>query len=116
MYIDVDFPQLIKKKCDIIADTDLRNILGPYEKYDVLEGILLRSSNYIAIGCDLTNVQKLEQMLSSEIDTSSSLILCTAEVSITYMLTGTADALIYWAAQHEDSLFSWKSSHLSITD
>ena len=110
-FIDVDFPELMKKKCDIITTTDLCETIGPFQRYTVDEGTHLRSSKYIALGCDLTDIEKVQKLVSNEVDLSSSLILCIAEVSITYMMTETADALIAWAAQHEDSALPLMSDH-----
>lgn len=91
-------------KCDIIANTPrLRDTIGSYQFFETVEGACLRSDHYSAVGCDLADIAKLERLVADEVDTSTSLILCTAEVSITYMNIEAADALIKWAARYEDS-------------
>ena len=102
--MDVDFPDLIAKKCNVIASTSqLRELLGPFDRSTEATGIYLRSKHYSALGCDLIDLARLEELLAGEIDVSSSLILCTAEVSVTYMNPDAADALIQWAAHFKDS-------------
>lgn len=58
--------------------------------------ILLRSEQYLQVGCDLRDLIKLEKFFSSEFDLSNSVVFCTAEVSIAYMDVETSDALIKW--------------------
>ena len=102
--MDVDYPDLVEKKCDIISNTSqLRDLLGPYDRPLSPRGLTLRSEHYLAIGCDLADVATLDVLLASECEMSNCLVLCTAEVSITYMDTNAADALIRWAALHDDS-------------
>ncbi|KAL6719341.1 tRNA methyltransferase ppm2 [Lecanora helva] len=103
--IDVDFPDLISKKCNMIENTSqLRSMLGPLELPEKANGTYLRSQHYCAIGCDLRDLVKLEELLACELNGSQSLILCTAEVSVTYMNFEAADALIRWAAAHYDEI------------
>lgn len=104
-FVDVDYPALIAKKVDVIAsEPHLNNLLQDAEKNSTSSGILLRSQNYIAIGCDLTNIAELDKLWRTEIDVSECMVLCTAEVSVTYMDTISANELIRWAAGREDSM------------
>ncbi len=103
-FIDIDFPDLVAEKSDVIVDTpQLREILGPHERVSNTTGIFLRSEHYLALGCDLGNIARLDELLAEEFDPSISLILCTAEVSITYMDVRAADALIHWGARYDNS-------------
>ena len=103
-FIDIDFPELIEKKCNVIVNTPhLRDIIGHSDWPDGTSCTEIRSRNYAALGCDLVDLGRLERLLANEIDTSNSLILCTAEVSVTYMNVEAADALIQWAAHYDDS-------------
>ena len=103
-FVDVDFPDLIAKKCNVVGSTSqLRELLGHFDRSAEATGVFLRSGNYSALGCDLVDLARLKKLLSGEIDTSNSLILCTAEVSITYMNDKAADALIQLMSQFEDS-------------
>lgn len=56
----------------------------------------LRMSRYLQLGCDLRNLNSLENILASTVNIQESLILLVAEVSITYMDVEAADALIRW--------------------
>ncbi len=102
--MDVDYPGLIEKKCDIITNTtQLRDLLGPHDQPLDSSGPTLRSEHYLAIGCDLTDITRLDTLLAGEVQVSNCSVLCTAEVSITYMDANAADALIRWACLHDDS-------------
>ena len=106
MFIDVDYPTLIAKKCDVIVNTQqLRDLLGHYKRQfpENNEGVHLSSEYFLALGCDLKDPSRLDSLFSSQFDASKSLILCTAEVSVTYMNVEAADALIQWAAHFDDS-------------
>ena len=102
--MDVDYPALMEKKCDIISNTSrLQDLLGPHDRPLDRNGLALRSEHYLAIGCDLADITNFDMLLASHVQLSSCLVLCTAEVSVTYMDTNTADAIIGWAGLHDDS-------------
>lgn len=102
--MDVDYPDLMEKKCNIISNTSpLHDLLGPHDRPLDSSGLVLHSETYLAIGCDLADLEKLDMLLASEVQISSHTVLCVAEVSITYMDTNAADALIRWAGLHDDS-------------
>ena len=104
MFVDVDYPELMKKKRDaIISSPQLQEILQPLT-VSIAGPILLRSTNYTALGCDLADTKELGTVLDDVFDTSKCSILCTAEVSITYMGVEAADSLIAWAAHYDDSM------------
>lgn len=93
------------KKCDIISNTSqLQDLLGPSNRSLDPSGLILRSANYLAVGCDLADIVSLDTLVASEVQISRCLALCIAEVSITYMDTNAADALIRWAGLHDDSM------------
>ena len=95
----------MKKKCDIITKApQLQDLLGRYDRSLHPDGLILRSENYLAIGCDLADIVRLNTLVASEVQMSKCLVLCIAEVSITYMDTNAADALIRWAGLHDDSM------------
>ena len=85
----------------IINTPQLRNLLGSIQTFQA-SGVELRSEHYVALGCDLSDLASLETLLKEEMDSSTSLILCVAEVSVTYMNVDAADALIKWAACLDD--------------
>lgn len=92
------------QKCEIINNTcKLRELLGSVASGPYPNGLFFRSDHYRAVGCDLGDIRLLDKVLSNEVDLSNCLILCTAEVSITYMSVEVADALVQWAAQFKNS-------------
>ena len=96
---------LVAKKTTAICDSQqLQDLLGSYERPQNTSGVFLRSEKYVALGCDLVDTSTLDKLLTSEVEAPGSLILCIAEVSITYMDVEAADALIRWAAQFDDSM------------
>lgn len=103
--MDVDYPQLIERKRDrMLTDALLRDPLLKTNLRSSEPPIYLRSDKYLAVGCDLRDLDKLEQLLKTEFDVSSSSILFVAEVSVTYMPLRDADALIKWASKFDDGM------------
>ena len=109
-FIDVDFPELISKKSQMISSTSqICDVLGDVLFPKDSNGIFLHSASYYAVGCDLADTNKLDELLASVIDLSEYQILYTAEVSITYMDVVAADSLIAWAARQNDGMFESKA-------
>lgn len=103
MFVDVDYPPLIGRKRDrMLANHLSRDALFRTNLRPAQEPIYLRSDQYMALGCDLRDLETLEKLLRSELDAPSSSFLFVAEVSVTYMPTPDADALIRWASTLED--------------
>ncbi|KAK2858444.1 hypothetical protein FQN49_004725 [Arthroderma sp. PD_2] len=101
-FVDIDHRKLMVEKWDAIQNnTELKELI-PDAVSSSNGGPLIRSKQYIGIGCDLGNLVELENSLKSELDPSDFSILCTAEVSLTYMEVGAADALIEWAGKLSD--------------
>ena len=101
--MDVDYPKLVAKKRDIMVASSLfrESLLG--EKRCVSEPpILLRNKRYIALGCDLRNLEVLEQVLKRKLDITNRSVLFVAEVSITYMGVEEANSLIRWTSSFND--------------
>ncbi|KAI4108776.1 MAG: hypothetical protein L6R37_000774 [Teloschistes peruensis] len=103
-FVDIDYPELMSKKKDIIQKTaELRNLVWPVEDADGMD----RNDRYVGVGCDLYDIADLSRILEREVGTrcDSCLVLCVAEVSVTYMTVHAADALIKWTTQYEDVRF-----------
>ncbi|CAG9980803.1 unnamed protein product [Clonostachys byssicola] len=101
VFIDVDYPDLMRKKRTIVLETpELRGILGSDFKTSQVEGdpVLLKSDKYCQLACDLRDLKGFQQTLESLLPLSECSVLFVAEVSITYMDTESADALIQWAS------------------
>ena len=89
----------MQKKTDIILDTPQLRELLLGDVSTALAPVLLRSESYLAVGCDLRDLEKLENALLKEFEHSQCIILATAEVSVTYMDVEAANALISWVAR-----------------
>lgn len=90
---------------DALLKTKLRSSEPP---------VYLRSDQYMAIGCDLRDLNTLERILRAEFDVSATSIMFVAEVSVTYMPVKDADTLIQWASTLEDGMLAQKLRPLKI--
>lgn len=98
----MDYPQLIDKKRDVVfAKSLLRDALLKTRLLPAEAPVRVRSEQYLAIGCDLRDLQLLEKTLRNELDIVDSSILFVAEVSVTYMPLMDANKLIEWANTFE---------------
>ena len=66
--------------------------------------VLARSRQYVAIGCDMADIQGLQAALSSEVDFTQSSVLCISEVALTYMTVEAADSLLRWASSLSEGM------------
>ncbi|PTB61757.1 LCM-domain-containing protein [Trichoderma citrinoviride] len=89
-----------KKRAVVLQTPELRELLGDdYTLSDEgKDGLLLRSTKYCQLGCDLRQLDRLRTLLGSIVSLPECAILFVAEVSITYMDTHSADALIEWGS------------------
>ncbi|KAI1780584.1 LCM-domain-containing protein [Hypoxylon cercidicola] len=97
-FVDIDFPDLIKKKCRVVKETPELSSPLTGLKTDVGNNVQLQSDQYVQIGCDLRRIPDIELALSTFIDVSQCEFMFVAEVSITYMETEGADSVIQWAS------------------
>ena len=103
-FIDIDHYKLMLEKCNALrTNKTLRDIVPDAELISGEDAaVLMRGKQYLSIGCDLGDLRALETALRSEMDTTKFSIICTAEVSLTYMDVKAADALINWASRLSD--------------
>ncbi|MCJ1403549.1 tRNA methyltransferase ppm2 [Xylographa trunciseda] len=105
-FVDVDYPSLIASKAAIIKEKDeLRSLLEKIMDSKNPKAVPLRSEHYMAVGCDLRNVDQLDKILRAEVPLQKCKILVVAEVSITYMDLDAADAIVKYAAGLGDVRF-----------
>jgi tRNA wybutosine-synthesizing protein 4 len=95
---------LMEKKREMVRNTTELNAMLTNLSIPESGKVLLRSDQYLQIGCDLRDLSELSTVLASAVDLEKYLILFTAEVSITYMDVKAADALIKWACTLPDGL------------
>jgi tRNA wybutosine-synthesizing protein 4 len=108
-FIDVDYPQLIRKKVDIIRKNniffDLLDGDGLNSLPDPSSSIYMNDDKYCAIGCDLGDTETLDSILKTELQFHNHSILFIGEVSIVYMEVEKADELIKWTSTFEDGVY-----------
>lgn len=117
-FIDVDFSQLIEKKVDVLRTQ------GIYKPQSTTNGddheqhpqespslVYTDGDGYCAVGCDLENIDALQDFIVHAMKPTSPTLFI-AEVSITYMPTTAADALIKWAGSFENSRFCLLEQYL----
>ncbi|KAK1985096.1 leucine carboxyl methyltransferase [Colletotrichum cereale] len=103
-FVDVDYPDLIQKKRQIVLETpELQGLLGSWEVSQD-SPVVLKSQRYCQVGCDLRQLATLQRCLDTLFDIPNTEFLFVAEVSITYMDTEGADGVIGWASalRHAD--------------
>jgi len=89
---------MIKKRDTVERTIELQKAFTNLEV--LAEGdVLLRSDQYLQLGCDLRDLARLDKALTSAFDVQACQILFVAEVSITYMDAGYSDDLIRWASK-----------------
>ncbi|KAF2734925.1 LCM-domain-containing protein [Polyplosphaeria fusca] len=102
-FVDVDYSQLIEKKVDrMLTDCLTRDSLLKTHLRPSQQPVYLRSDNYAAIGCDLRNLDTLENILKEEFQVTSVSALFVAEVSLTYMPVADSDAILRWGSTLSD--------------
>ena len=108
-FIDVDYEELMISKREVILSTPkMKSLLTLDDERSSDSGVILDSNEYVAIGCDLRNIQRLNRLLRDVVSLEKCLLLCIAEVSITYMLPDAADAIIAWSARLSPGRFGWQ--------
>lgn len=99
-FVDIDYEKLmLTKRNAILQNKELSDIVPITDARPENDPVVIRNDSYLGIGCDLKDLQKLEETLNRELDLSNYSIFCTAEVSLTYMDVKSADALIQWVSK-----------------
>jgi len=111
-FVDVDYPQLMLKKTDVIRrDSLFSNLLSGEQRSSAIGSsslLLLNDEKYCAVGCDLGNTEDLDRALRTELQLDSRSILFIGEVSIVYMEVEQADRLVRWAGTFKDGRYGLK--------
>lgn len=95
---------LMEKKRDVVKSTPELKCMLSNVRFPESGRVLLQSDQYLQVGCDLRELSELSAVLTSAVDIEKCLILCTAEVSITYMKVEAADALVKWTSELLDGM------------
>lgn len=104
--IDVDFPELIGYKSEMIKMApDLMDLIGDM-KSSPTPGIVIQTDSYATMGCDLTDKELYIQQLNSFMANSPSTTnIFIAEVSLAYMTPKTANSIIETSSSFINSHF-----------
>lgn len=108
VFLDVDFPDLITRKSAMIKQAkEITDIIGEPEPIpeNLKHAVQLQTKSYIALGCDLTKLDDLSNLLNTMFDLENTLLTFTAEVSITYMPKKEADNVIEWSSKFPHARF-----------
>jgi tRNA wybutosine-synthesizing protein 4 len=101
--VDIDYEKLmVNKKTAIQSSDDIIRHLEDVEFFPDTDPIQIRSKRYLAVGCDLKNLEKLDKVLRTEILPERCSVLFLAEVSLTYMDVKSANAVVNWASKLSD--------------
>lgn len=110
LFIDIDYPDLMDAKAERVLSSELLrktlNIENPLAAR-TNASISLKSTQYAVLGADLNNLESVTRQLQALVQEYfgtllgglQAEIMLIAEVSITYMPTAAADALLLWAAE-----------------
>jgi len=104
-FVDVDYPQLMQKKLQVIQQTpQLTQLLRDLHVQNAPNVHLATAKGYRAYGCDLRELDKLDAALREDFDMDlcTVTILFVAEVSVAYMDLDPANALMKWAGSLND--------------
>lgn len=94
-FVDVDYPQLMQKKVEVIWKNDIYSDLLTQSMPETRgSSVLLNDGRYCAVGCDLGDTKVLDEIFRTELQLDDSLVLFIGEVSIVYMDVNQADQLI----------------------
>lgn len=89
----------MESKRKIVLETpEMARLLRLDEDKTPEDGVLLDSDKYSILGCDLRNTKKVGRIIKSLVDIQDCVVLCVAEVSITYMAAEDSDAVLAWSS------------------
>lgn len=99
-FVDIDYEKLmLNKKAAVQQAGAITNELEDVEFGSEESAVQIRSRHYLALGCDLKNLDKLDNVLKTEILPAECAVLFLAEVSLTYMDVKSANAVVNWASK-----------------
>lgn len=115
-FVDLDFPQLIEKKVQMVRKETLlherltgeENIRRPHDS------IKYASEQYCAVGCDLGNTHFLQEVIRTHLEIHDRAILFISEVAVVYMPPEEATGVISLCSTFPDGMSLVDSSLLSL--
>ncbi|KAL4919758.1 hypothetical protein BDW62DRAFT_209466 [Aspergillus aurantiobrunneus] len=99
-FVDIDYEKLmLNKKAAIQQASVITELLENVEFGSEESAVQIRSGRYVAVGCDLKNLDKLDHVLKNEVLPPNCAVLFLAEVSLTYMDVKSANRVVNWASK-----------------
>lgn len=120
-FVDIDNKELIMSKVKIFTQNkqlhqhlhDDLHITNKEDKdEDEDENIIFSSESYLAVGCELTEVDVLYRIFNEIVQIQDCEIMFLAEFSTTYMPDHDIEALLQWTATFENGSFESPSSNM----
>ena len=112
-FVDVDYRELMITKTSIVVETPvLKELVMPDEGASF--HFVLESERYYGVGCDLRDLRSVDSAIRSLRGIDEALVLCIAEVSVTYMDPDAADLLIAWARTLSDGKSAYQCAAISL--
>ncbi|KAK6893748.1 tRNA wybutosine-synthesizing protein 4 [Candida tropicalis] len=103
-FIDIDYPDLIKNKYDMIQKSEeIKQLIG--EQNPIELDCLINTNNYKLVGCDLKHTDKYEEILQRLITNKEDINIFIAEVSLAYMKPVYANSIIEISSKINNSHF-----------
>jgi tRNA wybutosine-synthesizing protein 4 len=114
-FVDIDNKELIMSKVKIFTQDKqfhqhLHDDLHVTDEDEEDQSIIYSSESYLAVGCELTEIDVLNRIFNEIIQDCEILFL--AEFSTTYMPNHDLEALLQWAATFEHGSFQSQSSNM----
>lgn len=103
LFIEIDFPDVIKRKVNLIKNNENLYSLCPdlkviQEQHENI-AYMCKSSRYVLIGCDMRNTVLVEAFLKIiEGFSDSDMTFLLSEVVLTYMAVNSCNSVIRWIA------------------
>lgn len=107
-FVDIDYPDLVKNKFNMINESkELLDILQLPEvvEFSDADGIVLSTSNYHLVGCNLNDSELFNRQLTKISGGVSTTNIFIAEVSLAYMKPEGANPVIENASKYPNSHF-----------
>lgn len=97
-FIDIDYPDLVKKKADMMKDPKIQAVIG---KSYLQKWCTIATDSYKLVGCNLNNTSDYVNILGSLLSSRPTIFI--AEVSLAYMQPKEANAVAKALAQFPNS-------------
>jgi tRNA wybutosine-synthesizing protein 4 len=105
-FLDLDYPDLVANKLAMIRESsEIIDVIGEEIKEDMKLGVVLSTSKYKLVGCDLKNAALYKEQLDHLLPNDDSIKIFIAEVSLAYMEPQYANAVIDISSKVSNSHF-----------